>query len=75
MKTITLEEYGKDAVNIHKRVEKGEKIAVTDGQVQVVLTPTDEYVRMHTTGGSAETCPLDLNSIVHYNLKVNQSKQ
>ena len=55
MKTITLEEYSKDAVNIHKRVEEGEKIAGTDGQVKVVLTPTDEYVRMHTTGGSAET--------------------
>ena len=55
MKTYTLEEYGKDAVNFHKRVEEGEKIAVTDGQVKVVLTPTDEYVRMHTTGGSAET--------------------
>ena len=55
MKTITLEEYGKDAVNIHMRVEKGVKIAVTDGQVKVVLTPTDEYVRMHTTGGCAET--------------------
>ena len=55
MKTITLEEYGKDSDNIHKRVEKGEKIAVTDGQVSVVLTPSDEYVRMHTTGGSAET--------------------
>jgi len=55
MKTITLEEYGKDADNIHKRVEEGEKIAVTDGQVSVVLTPSDEYVRMHTTGGSAES--------------------
>ena len=55
MKTITLEAYGKDSDNIHKRVEKGEKIAVTDGQVSVVLTPSDEYVRMHTTGGSAES--------------------
>ena len=50
-----LEEYGKDADNIHKRVEQGEKIAVTDGEVSVVLTPSDEYVRMHTTGGSAES--------------------
>ena len=55
MKTITLEEYGKDSDNIQKRVEQGEKIAVTDGQVSVVLTPTDDYVRMQTTGGSAET--------------------
>ena len=55
MKTITIEEYAKDSVNIHKRVEQGQKIAVTDGQVSVVLTPSDEYVRMHTTGGSAES--------------------
>ena len=55
MKTITLEEYGKDSDNIQKRVEQGEKIAVTDGKVSVVLTPSDEYIRMHTTGGSAET--------------------
>ena len=55
MKTITIEEYGKDSDNIQKREEQGEKIAVTDGQVSVVLTPSDEYIRMHTTGGSAET--------------------
>ena len=55
MKTITIEEYTKDPEGILKRVENGEKIAVTDGQVSVVLTPSDEYVRMHTTGGSAET--------------------
>ena len=55
MKTITLEEYGKDSDNIHNRVEQGEKSAVTVCQVSVVLTPSDEYVRMHTTGGSAES--------------------
>ena len=50
MKTITLEEYGKDSDNIHKRVEKGEKIAVTDGQVSVVLTPVSyTHLRAHET--------------------------
>ena len=55
MKTITIEEYSKDPDDINRRVENGEKIAVTDGKVSAVLTPTDEYVRLHTTGGSAET--------------------
>ena len=55
MKTITIEEYTKDPDGILKRVENGEKIAVTDGQVSAVLTPSDEYVKLHTTGGSAET--------------------
>ena len=55
MKTITIEEYAKNEKSIRKRVEEGEKIAITDGKVKAVLTPTDEYVRMHTTGGSAET--------------------
>ena len=55
MKTITIEEYTKDPEGILKRVENGEKIAGTDGQVSAVLTPSDEYVRLHTTGGSAET--------------------
>ena len=55
MKTITIEEYVKDPDDIIRRVERGEKIAVTDGTVSAVLTPTDEYVKLHTTGGSAET--------------------
>jgi len=55
MKTITIEEYVKDSDSILKRVENGEKIAITDGQVQAVLVPSDEYVKLHTTGGSAET--------------------
>jgi len=55
MKTITIEEYVKDPDDIIRRVEKGEKIAVTDGTVSAVLTPTDEYVKLHTTGGSAES--------------------
>ena len=75
MKTISIEEYVKDQDAILKQVNEGGKIAITDGQVSAVLVPSDEYVKLHTTGGSAETCSLDLNSIVHYNLKVNQSKQ
>ena len=55
MKTEEIEEYAKDPDGIIRRVERGEKIAVTDGKVSAVLTPTDEYVRLHTTGGSAET--------------------
>tara|TARA_R100001463_G_scaffold94936_1_gene149538 strand:+ start:138 stop:305 length:168 start_codon:yes stop_codon:yes gene_type:complete len=55
MKIITIEEYVKDSDSILKRVENGEKIAITDGQVQAVLTTSDEYVKLHTTGGSAET--------------------
>ena len=56
MKTITIEEYARNEEKIRERVESGEKIAITDGKVSVVLTPSDEYVRMHTTGGSAESC-------------------
>ena len=46
---------GEDPDDIIRRVERGEKIAVTDGEVSAVLTPSDEYVKLHTTGGSAET--------------------
>ena len=55
MKTITIEEYSRNEEKIRERVESGEKIAITDGKVSVVLTPTDVYDRMHTTGGSAES--------------------
>ena len=55
MTTITIEEYAKDSENIIKRVESGEKITVTDGHVNAVLVPSDEYVRIQTTGGSGET--------------------
>ena len=48
MKTITIEEYARNEEKIRERVESGEKVSV-------VLTPSDEYVRMHTTGGSAES--------------------
>ena len=55
MKSLTMEESARTEEKIRERVESGEKIAITDGKVSVVLTPSDEYVRMHTTGGSAET--------------------
>ena len=44
MKTLTIKEFVDDSQNIIKRVEKGEKIAVTDGEVSAVLVPSDEYV-------------------------------
>ena len=55
MKTITIEEYIKDQEDILKQVNEGAKIAVTDGEVSAVLVPSDEYVKLHTTGGSAES--------------------
>ena len=55
MTTITIEEYAKDPDTVIKRVENGEKITVTDGHVSAVLVPSDEYVRIQTTGGSAES--------------------
>ena len=44
MKTLTIEEFVEDQESILKRVEKGEKIAVTDGEVSAVLVPSDEYL-------------------------------
>ena len=44
MKTLTIKEFVKDSARIIKRVEKGEKIAVTDGEVSAVLVPSDEYL-------------------------------
>ena len=44
MKTLTIEEFVDDQEAILKRVEKGEKIAVTDGEVSAVLVPSDEYI-------------------------------
>ena len=44
MKTVTIKEFVADQEEILKRVEKGEKIAVTDGEVSAVLVPSDEYV-------------------------------
>ena len=44
MKTLTLKEFVEDQEAILKRVEKGEKIAVTDGEVSAVLVPSDQYI-------------------------------
>ena len=44
MKTLTIKEFVDDSENIIRRVEKGEKIAVTDGEVRAVLVPSDEYI-------------------------------
>ena len=44
MKTLTIKEFGDDSENISRRVEQGEKIAVTDGEVSAVLVPSDEYI-------------------------------
>ena len=56
MKTLTIQEFVADPDKIIKRVEKGEKIAVTDGEVSAVLVSSDEYMyHVQTTGGRAET--------------------
>ena len=44
MKTLTIKEFVEDQERILKRVEKGEKIAVTDGKVSAVLVPSDQYI-------------------------------
>ena len=44
MKTLTIKEFVDDQEAIMKRVEKGEKIAVTDGEISAVLVPSHEYV-------------------------------
>ena len=44
MKTLTIKEFVADSKRIIKRVEKGEKIAVTDGEVSAVLVASDEYL-------------------------------
>ena len=44
MKTLTIEQFVEDQESILKRVEKGEKIAVTDGEVSAVLVPTNQYI-------------------------------
>ena len=44
MKTLTLKEFTENPELIIRRVEKGEKIAVTDGEVSAVLVPSDQYI-------------------------------
>ena len=52
MITLTIKEFVADQQAILKRVEKGEKIAVTDGEVSAVLVSGDEYYYdLHAKGG------------------------
>ena len=44
MKTLTIKEFVEDQEEILKRVERGEKIAVTDGEVSAELVPSDQYI-------------------------------
>ena len=44
MKTLTIKEFVEDQEEILKRVDRGEKIAVTDGEVRAVLVPSDQYI-------------------------------
>ena len=44
MKTLTIEQFVEDQESILKRVEKGEKIAVTDGELSAVLVSSDQYI-------------------------------
>ena len=55
MITLTIKEFVADQQEILKRVERGEKIAVTDGEVSAVLVSGDEYYYdLHSkTGGTA----------------------
>ena len=52
MKTLTNKEFVEDQESILKRVEKGEKIAVTDGEVSAVLVSSDDYIyKMNNSDG------------------------
>ena len=44
MITLTIKEFVEDQQAILKRVEKGEKIAVTDGEGSAVLVASDQYI-------------------------------
>ena len=44
MITLTIKEFVEDQQAILNRVEKGEKIAVTDGEVSAVLVASDQYI-------------------------------
>ncbi len=49
MKTLTLKEFTENPDGIIRRVEEGEKIAVTDGEISAVLVSSDEYLyHLHT---------------------------
>ena len=43
METITIEEFCANSEAIIRRIEQGEKIALTDGEISAVLLHSDEY--------------------------------
>lgn len=43
METITIEEFCADSENFIRRIERGEKFSITDGEISAVLLPSDEY--------------------------------
>ena len=52
MITLTIKAFVEDQQAILKRVEKGEKIAVTDGEVSAGLVASDQYIyRMNNDDG------------------------
>ena len=52
MITLTIKEFVEDQQAILKRVDKGEKIAVTDGEVSAVLVASDESIyKMNNSDG------------------------
>ena len=52
MITLTIKDFVEDQQAFMKRVEKGEKIAVTDGEVSAVLVASDQYIyRMNNDDG------------------------
>ena len=56
MKTLTIKEFVEDQESILKRVEKGEKIAVTDGEVSAVLVASDEYIYKMNNSDGPQLC-------------------
>jgi antitoxin (DNA-binding transcriptional repressor) of toxin-antitoxin stability system len=43
MTTLTIKEFAENPSSVIKRVEKGEKIEVTDGELSAILVPTEDY--------------------------------
>jgi antitoxin (DNA-binding transcriptional repressor) of toxin-antitoxin stability system len=43
MKTLTIKEFAENPKSVIKRVEGGEKIEVTDGELSAILVPSGDY--------------------------------
>ena len=56
METITIEEFCENSEEIIRRIEQGEKIALTDGEVSAVLLPSDEYYYELYNRGEDQNC-------------------